>query len=79
MDIIQIHSMCWANPEHTAVQIYADTDTGTNESIGTPYDTSSIIWEKVSAFPISEITEYVAKERISASYPAGWVNGRPAL
>jgi len=59
MQIKIIHSMRWATPDHTFVSIVADTDTGNNESIGTPYDSTSIIWDAVQAFPIDQIDEYV--------------------
>ena len=59
MQIKKIHSMRWATPDQTFVVLFADTDTGNNEEIGTPYDSTSIIWEAVQAFPVSEITAYV--------------------
>ena len=60
MQIKLIHSMCWGNADHTAVGLNADTDTGINEEIGTPYDATSIIWDAVRAFPVGDIVEYVA-------------------
>lgn len=51
--------MRWATPDRTYVGLIADTDTGNNENIGTPYDSTSIIWEAVQAFPVNEIAPYV--------------------
>ena len=51
--------MRWATPDNTFVGLIADTDTGDNESIGTPYDETSIIWDAVRAFPAEQITPYV--------------------
>ena len=51
--------MRWATPDHTFVVLFADTDTGNNEEIGTPYNGTSIIWEAVQAFPVNEIAAYV--------------------
>ena len=51
--------MRWATPDNTFVGLVADTDTGNNESIGTPYDNTSIIWEAVQAFPLDQIAKYV--------------------
>ena len=59
MQIKQIHSMRWATPDQTFVVLFADTDTGNNEEIGTPYDSTSIIWVAVQAFPESQIAAYV--------------------
>jgi len=51
--------MQWGNAEHTAVRLNAHTDSGMNEEIGTPYDSTSIIWDAVMAFPAADISEYV--------------------
>jgi hypothetical protein len=59
MEIKKIHSMRWATADNTFVGLIADTDTGNNESIGTPYNDTSIIWEAVRAFPVDQIAEYV--------------------
>jgi hypothetical protein len=59
MIINKINSMTWGNKEHTVVSLLADTNEGNNLSIGTPYDTSSIIWDAVQAFPVDQIAEYV--------------------
>lgn len=59
MQIKQIHSMFWADVEHTAVGLNADTDEGNNLLIGTPYNDTSIIWDAVRAFPADQIAEYV--------------------
>jgi hypothetical protein len=59
MEIKKIHSMRWATPDNTFVGLIADTDTGNNESIGTPYDNTSIIWDAVQAFPVDQIAAYV--------------------
>jgi hypothetical protein len=59
MQIKIIHSMRWATPDQTFVALVADTDTGDNEEIGTPYNGTSIIWEAVQAFPVNEIAAYV--------------------
>jgi hypothetical protein len=58
MKIKKIHSMRWATPDNTFVGLIADTDTGDNESIGTPYDETSIIWDDVRAFSVDQIAEY---------------------
>ena len=59
MNIITIHTMWWGDADRTVVGLIADTDEGTNLKIGTPYGTSSIIWEAVQAFPVNQIAEYV--------------------
>jgi hypothetical protein len=59
MQIKQIHSMRWAPPDQTFVALVADTDTGDNEEIATPYNGASIIWEAVQAFPVNKIADYV--------------------
>jgi hypothetical protein len=59
MQIKKIHSMRWATPEKTFVGLVADTDTGDNESIGTPYSPESIIWDAVREFPVEQISDYV--------------------
>jgi hypothetical protein len=59
MQIKKIHSMRWATEDKTFVGLIADTDTGNNESIGTPYNEASIIWDAVKAFPVNQIEEYV--------------------
>ena len=51
--------MRWATPDQTFVALVADTNTGNNEQIGTPYDSTSIIWEDVQNFPKSQIAAYV--------------------
>lgn len=60
MQVKKIHSMQWANPEHTYVLLVADTNTGDNEHIATPYNEESIIWDAVRAFSVEQISEYVA-------------------
>jgi hypothetical protein len=59
MEIKKIHSMRWATPDSSYVVLTADTDTGDNEEIATPYSEESIIWGAVSAFPAAEIGPYV--------------------
>ena len=59
MEIKKIHSIRWATSDNTYVRLIADTDTGNNEEIATPYDQTSIIWDAVRAFPIDQITAYV--------------------
>ena len=59
MQIKKIHSMRWATPDNTFVGLIADTDTGDNESIGTPYNSTSIIWEAIQTFPVDQIASYV--------------------
>lgn len=51
--------MQWATTEKTCVFLVADTDTGDNEYISTPYSVESIIWDAVRAFPVEQISEYV--------------------
>ena len=60
MKIKKIHSMFWATAEHDTVGLNADTDTGDDQLIGTPYNETSIIWEAVQAFPVDQIAEYAA-------------------
>jgi hypothetical protein len=60
MEIKKIHSMRWATADNTFVCLFADTNTGNNEEIGTPYDNTSIIWDAVKSFPTDEIAAYVA-------------------
>ena len=52
--------MRWATENKSYVVLFADTDTGNNEEIATPYGVDSIIWDSVKAFPVDEIAEYVA-------------------
>jgi hypothetical protein len=59
MEIKKIHSMRWATEDKSVVGLIADTDTGDNESIGTPYGETSIIWDAVQAFPVDQIADYV--------------------
>ena len=59
MEIKKIHSMRWATEDKTFVVLIADTDTGNNEEIATPYDNTSIIWNAVQAFPVDQIADYV--------------------
>lgn len=59
MQVKKIHNMQWADPEHKYVRLVADTDSGDNETIGTPYGEASIIWAAVQAFPVNQIAEYV--------------------
>lgn len=60
MQITKIHSMWWGDADNTSVGLIADTDQGINLTIGTPYDTTSIIWDAVHAFPVDQIADYVA-------------------
>jgi hypothetical protein len=59
MEIKKIHSMRWATEDKTFVGLIADTNTGNNESIGTPYNDTSIIWDAVRAFPVDQIAGYI--------------------
>lgn len=59
MEIKKIHSMRWAAPDNTFVVLIADTNTGNNEEIATPYDETSIIWNAVRSFPVDQIAEYI--------------------
>lgn len=59
MEIKKIHSMKWATEDNSYVVLVADTDTGDNEEIATPYSEESIIWESVRAFPVEQIQPYV--------------------
>ena len=59
IQITQIHSARWANPEHTMVLLVADTNTGNSEQISTPYSQESIVWQWVQDFPAEQIGEYV--------------------
>lgn len=60
MKITKIHSMQWADEAKSVVCLTANTDTGNMQSIGTPYDTTSIIWDVISTFQINQIADYVA-------------------
>jgi hypothetical protein len=60
MEIKNIHSMRWATPDNTFVCLFADTDTGNNQEIGTPYNETSIIWDAVRGFPVEQIADYIA-------------------
>ena len=51
--------MRWAAPDNTFVVLIADTNTGNNEEIATPYDETSIIWNAVRSFPVDQIAEYI--------------------
>ena len=59
MQVTKIHSMWWGDAAKTSVGLIADTDEGNELTIGTPYDTSSIIWDAVRAYPADQIAEYV--------------------
>jgi hypothetical protein len=60
MEIKNIHSMRWATEDKSYVVLIADTNTGNNEEIATPYGVTSIIWGAVSAFPVEQIADYIA-------------------
>lgn len=60
MQIKKIYSMQWGDPNHELVRLFADTNEGDNQEVGTPYGPDSIIWESVKAFPIENISPYVA-------------------
>lgn len=51
--------MRWATQDMSYVVLIADTNTGNNEEIATPYGETSIIWDAVRAFPVGEIAAYV--------------------
>lgn len=59
MEIKKIHSMKWATQDKSFVVLIADTDTGNNEEIATPYGPDSIIWSAVQDYPKEEIIDYV--------------------
>jgi hypothetical protein len=59
MEIKNIHSMRWATLDKSYVVLVADTNTGNNEEIATPYGEASIIWGAVKAYPVEQIAEYV--------------------
>lgn len=59
MEIKKIYEMRWCDEEKAYVLLKADTDTGDNEEIATPYDERSIIWDAVKAFPVDQIGAYV--------------------
>ena len=59
MEIKKIHSMRWATLDKSFVVLIADTNTGNNEEIATPYGEASIIWDAVKAFPVDQIAAYV--------------------
>jgi hypothetical protein len=58
MEIKKIHLMQWGDIEKTGVRLIADTDTGDNEDIGTPYGPDSIIWTAVQTFSVEEIQPF---------------------
>lgn len=64
MQIKKIHSMKWATEDKTFVCLIADTDTGDNEQIGTPYGTDSIIWDAVRAYPVDQIQPYQSPDNV---------------
>lgn len=55
MQVFKIHEMRWGNEDKTFVYLVADTNTGNNELISTPYNEESIIWGAVEAFPVEDI------------------------
>lgn len=55
MQVFKIHEMRWANEDKAFVYLVADTNTGNNELISTPYNEESIIWDAVRAFPVEDI------------------------
>jgi hypothetical protein len=59
MEIKNIHSMRWALQDKSYVVLVADTNTGNNEEIATPYGEASIIWDAVKAYPVNQIADYV--------------------
>ena len=63
MQITKIYSMWWGDESKTSVGLIADTNEGTNQTIGTPYGTSSIIWDAVRAYPVDQIAEYVPPKK----------------
>lgn len=71
MQVSKIHSMRWGDEARQCVILRADTDTGINEEISTPYNAESVIWDAVQAFPASQIGAY-------EPFPAGNQNGQTA-
>lgn len=65
MQIKKIHSMRWATADKTYVCLFADTNTGNNEEIGTPYNNTSIIWDAIKLFPTDQIAAYVAPVEVT--------------
>lgn len=59
MKVSKIHSMRWGNEARQSVILRADTDTGMNEEIATPYNADSIIWDAVQTFPADQIEAFV--------------------
>ena len=51
--------MRWALQDKSYVVLVADTNTGNNEEIATPYGELSIIWDAVKAYPVNQIADYV--------------------
>lgn len=70
MQVLAIHEMRWANPEKTSVRLIADTNTGKQELIHTPYNADSIIWDAVRAFPADQIMEMLPPEPVAAAVDA---------
>jgi hypothetical protein len=62
MEIKNIHSMRWALQDKSYVVLIADTNTGNNEEIATPYGEASIIWDAVRTYPIDQIGDYVVPQ-----------------
>jgi hypothetical protein len=60
MEIKNIYSMRWATQDKSYVVLFADTDSGNNEEISTPYGEESIIWHAIKEFPLDQIQSYVA-------------------
>ena len=55
MQVFKIYQMRWVNEEKSIVSLVADTDTGAQEQIFTPYSAESIIWNEVLSFPPEQI------------------------
>ena len=64
MQVKKIHLMQWGTLDKTIVRLIADTDTGDNEEIGTPYSPLSIIWDAVKEFPVDQIQPYQAPDGV---------------
>jgi hypothetical protein len=62
MNILKIKNMRWGDANKTAVAILADTSEASNLSIGTPYDSSSVIWDQIKDYPQNDILPYTPPE-----------------
>jgi hypothetical protein len=66
MLINKISEMQWSDVAHSAVRLIADTDQGNNINVHTLYNSTSIIWETIQAYPQDQILEYIPPSEMPA-------------